>query len=226
MAKLTQIVFSTTFNKFLMALTGFLLGGFITAHLVGNMQLFIGAEQYNKYAAFLKSISEILWILRAVMILSFAVHIWTSMRLKIIDLKAKPSPYAVKKYLKAKFSSRTMIWTGSMVGAFVLYHLSHLTLGLTNPKLFLMKDALGREDVFSRVVWSFSNYEISGVYIFALIVLGFHINHAVLSMFQTLGILSNPRIESILKTLSPIFAFAIAAGYISIPVCVLAGIIQ
>ena len=44
-----------------MALTGAALFGFVVAHLLGNLQIFLGPENLNRYGQFLQTTPELLW---------------------------------------------------------------------------------------------------------------------------------------------------------------------
>ncbi|MGE5479945.1 MAG: succinate dehydrogenase cytochrome b subunit [Chloroflexota bacterium] len=136
---------STIFNKAVMAVTGIVLLLYIIGHTLGNLQIFLGRDSINTYAYFLHSTGELLWIVRGVLLLSLIFHVITSIWLKLHNVQAKPQKYAVKNYLKAKFSSRTMIWTGIMIFAFVVYHLLHFTIGATNPEHFKSVEYYERE---------------------------------------------------------------------------------
>ena len=143
MARFSEIAKSSIFLKFVMSATGILLIVFLAGHLAGNLQLFVGKETYNSYAHLLQSLGKPLWAFRAIMLISLILHVWTSIILKLKNLDAKPSRYAVKNYVKASLSSRTMIWTGAIIGLFVAYHLAQFTFRITHPELSSLKDALG-----------------------------------------------------------------------------------
>jgi succinate dehydrogenase / fumarate reductase cytochrome b subunit len=121
-------------SKFVMAFSGAYLLLFITGHLVGNLQLFMGREPFNAYANFLQSIGEVLWAERIVLIIAAILHIITSIYLKLHNYKLRGEKYAVRKYVKAGLNSRTMIWTGLMILAFVIFHLLHFTFGVIDSK--------------------------------------------------------------------------------------------
>ena len=89
---------SSLLSKVVMAATGVILVGFITFHMVGNLQVFIGREVFNAYAEFLQSLGELLWLLRFVLILALLLHILTSVRLTALNMGAKPVKYKVKKW--------------------------------------------------------------------------------------------------------------------------------
>ena len=58
-----------------MALTGAIGVGYVLAHMIGNLQVFAGAEKINAYAAFLKSNSALLWTARSILIAAVTLHI-------------------------------------------------------------------------------------------------------------------------------------------------------
>src|SRR3954471_3450166 len=116
--------FSTTVGmKILVAVSGVAMVGFVIAHLAGNLQIFLGAEAINRYAAFLQASSEFLWPMRIFLILMLVVHIVAQIKLTQIGCAVRPVPYADKQYIKATLASRTMIWTGTMILGFIIYHL-------------------------------------------------------------------------------------------------------
>ena len=133
---------STILSKWVMAVTGCILVLFLCGHTCGNMLLYFGKEAYNTYAAFLQGLGEILWIVRIVLIICVVLHIITAVRLKLLNRTGRPTKYHVKKYLKAKLTSRTMIWTGLMLLCLFLYHLLHFTVGVTNPDDYNVDETL------------------------------------------------------------------------------------
>jgi len=246
---------STVLSKIVMATTGILLLLFIIGHLVGNLHIYLGPEPLNTYAQFLKSIGEILWIVRIVLFVSLVLHIITSLYLSSINNAAKPVKYQVVNYAKAKINSRSMLVTGIMIFAFVTYHLLHFTFGITNPehyaqheltvkKAFVLpgnvseeqlksmpKDCFveqniltERHDVYKMVVLGFRNPFISLAYIVAVVLLGFHLSHAIKSCFHTLGI-TGPKFTPWMERCSTIFSIIITLLYISIPISVLLGLV-
>ncbi len=247
---------STVLSKFVMAITGIILVLFILGHLIGNLQIFIGKDVYNTYAHFLQSLGEILWIIRIVLIISVILHIITSVYLKFLNLSARPVNYKFRKYVQAKLTSRTMIWTGIMILAFVIYHLLHFTIGVADPEIYGHKDyyernaefviadnqgeiihdagkfsivqgskvLFERHDVYRMVVLGFRKPLVSIFYIIGMIILGFHLNHAIQSMIQTIGI-SGPQFTKCMTKLSSVLSFLIALGYISIPVLIMLNVV-
>ncbi len=219
---------STILSKVVMALTGLILVLFIVGHTIGNLQIFLGAEVFNTYAAFLQGLGELLWAIRGGLLIALALHIFTSIRLKMLNNGAKPQAYKVKKYVKSTLGGRTMIWTGLMIFAFLVYHILHFTSGVVQPEYFHFVENYGpngmfeRHDVFAMVIKGFQEPLVSGFYILGVILLGFHLSHAVQSMFQTLG-LNNPKYFGTIEKASVAFGAIIALALISIPVSILLG---
>jgi succinate dehydrogenase / fumarate reductase cytochrome b subunit len=205
-----------------MAGTGLLLVLFLLGHMTGNLQMHLSQEKMNVYAETLQHLGGLLWVIRSVLIIFLALHIITSIRLKALNLSARPEAYACKNTVKATLASRTMIWSGVMIALFLTYHLLHFTIKSTNPQYGELIDSLGRADVYSMVILGYQNILISVVYIAAMILLGFHLIHAIESMFQTLGV-NHPKYNSFIHGFSVTLSLIIVIGFISIPVGVLFG---
>lgn len=224
MSTLTRFLKSSILSKVVMAATGLVLVLFLFGHMSGNLQMFMGQERMNKYAETLQNMGALLWVIRGTLVLCAFLHVWTSIRLKLLNMAARPVSYAKKDWVKATISSRTMLLSGSLIAAFLAYHLMHLTLGTTNPDHSSLTDYFGRHDVYSMVILGYQNLPISAVYIVGMVLLFFHLNHAIASMFQTLGI-NHPKYNGIIEKGSILISFIIVLGFISIPVGVLSGII-
>lgn len=110
-----------------MALTGALLVLFVIGHLAGNLQVFLGPETFNAYSKFLQSTGELLWIVRIVLLSAIVLHIYTSLRLRSINNKANPVKYKKTGYSKSTVYSRSMIVSGLLLLAFIVFHLMHFT---------------------------------------------------------------------------------------------------
>ena len=207
-----------------MAVTGAGLVLFVVAHMLGNLQIFLGQEALNAYAYKLKSMPLLLWTARAGLILIFVGHLLLAFYLRRLNQAARPDQYQYKDPVQASFASRTMLLSGLVILAFVVYHLLHFTLGVTDPGVHQLVDANGHHDVYSMVVSSFRNVFVSAAYIVAMIFLGLHLSHAISSMIQTIGLVSGEarkRVEQAGITI----ACVLMIGNISIPVSVLLGLI-
>jgi succinate dehydrogenase / fumarate reductase cytochrome b subunit len=211
-------------RKVVMAITGLLMVLFVIGHLLGNLTIFGGVNALNAYAAKLHELVPVVWGTRIVMGTAVLLHLFLSIQITLENSAAKPDRYAVQSSLKATFASRNMIWTGSIIGAFVLYHLLHFTFRVT-PNLALGFDLQGRFDVYTMVVTALRSAVTAVVYIVAMVSLFFHLSHGIQSMFQTLGLANAfllPRWGVVGKVLSVIFL----VGFGSIPAVILVGLVS
>ena len=214
-------------KKAIMAVTGVLLFGYVVAHLLGNLQIYSAdPDQINRYAAFLHSPANagLLWIARLVLLAAVVLHIVASVQLWSLKRAARPIAYVKKQDADATYASRTMMWSGPIIAAFVIFHVLHLTVGAVVP----LEDVNGNPitpDVRANVIAGFGYPLISGFYILAMILLCMHLYHGLWSMFQSLGI-NHPRYTPKLKTGAAVVAILIAIGNCSIPIAVMAGLLK
>jgi succinate dehydrogenase / fumarate reductase cytochrome b subunit len=231
-------------SKYLMALTGLGLTAFVIAHMLGNLQLFEGREALNSYAQKLKEMPIILWTARLGLLAIFVLHIVYGVRLWLANRAARPVPYHYKTYREASLASRTMLVTGLVILAFVVFHLLHYTFGLvarapvkeadnqvTYTNYLKLEENAGtaqdpkyRHDVYEMTVYGFRNPLISLVYVLAMAFLCFHISHGFQSLFQSLG-LNHPRWMPRLKAASLALAGLLFVGNSSMPLAVLLGLV-
>lgn len=208
-----------------MAVSGQVMILFVIVHVLGNTTIFFGG--LNAYAAKLHSLPLLLWATRLIMLAVFSIHLYFGITLTIENKNAKPEAYAVKTYLRATFSSRTMIWTGSVIGVFLIYHLLHFTFQVIDPvsSAGMNTDAVGRPDVTAMVIAGFQRFVTAFIYIAALGALGLHLTHGIQSSFQTLGLNNEKTAPSMLKA-GTTAAIVLFLGYIAIPVIILLGIMK
>ena len=206
-------------KKVVMAVTGVILFGYVLAHMLGNLQVFLGAEAINSYAHFLHAHEGALWVARTVLLLAVALHIVASVQLWVLNHKARPIPYARKRDVPSSYAARTMKWSGPIIAAFVIFHVLHLTTGDILP--LYPESAPNSPDAYDNVISGFQHPAISIFYIVAIGLLSMHLYHGLWSMFQSLGI-SHPRYTPRLQRGAAIFAIVVALGYISVPVAAMA----
>ena len=211
-------VFGSIPLKAVMALTGIVLYGFVFVHMVGNIQLYQGPEKINGYAAFLKSVPPLLWGTRITLLASVLLHALAAFTLWRRNLAARPVGYAHQDFQAAGITSRTMYWTGPVIGLFVVYHLLHFTLGSAHPQF-------SHTDVYTNVVVGFSNVWVSAFYVLAMVALGFHLFHGGFSLLQTLG-LRTPKYEKPMKAVLAVLCTVIVVVNVSFPIAVLAGLVK
>ena len=211
-------------KKVVMAVTGVILFGYVLGHLLGNLQIYSSnPQQINRYAAFLHSPSNALalWAIRTFLLAAVVLHITASIQLWLQNRAARPIGYARKADVPTSYAARTMIWSGPIIGAFVIFHVLHLTAGAVVP---LQEIAPNEPDVRYNVIAGFQNPYISGFYILAMGLLCLHLFHGLWSMFQSVGY-SHPRYTPLIQKGAAIVAILILIGNISIPIAVLTGLL-
>src|SRR6201982_2842924 len=124
-------------KKIVMAVTGVVLVGFVTAPMLGNLKIFLGAEGIDPYAVFLRTVGEpalpyggLLWVARVVLLVCVALHIIAAVQLTRMNWAARPQGYDTKRSIVTTYAARTMRWSGVILPLFIVYHLLHLTGGV------------------------------------------------------------------------------------------------
>jgi succinate dehydrogenase / fumarate reductase cytochrome b subunit len=207
-------------KKVVMAATGLVLYAFVVGHMIGNLQIFLGPEAINEYAEFLQHFlhGQGIWLARAGLLVAVGLHVWTAVSLTLANWAARPVGYREWQAVESTYASRTMVWSGPLLAAFVLYHLAHFTLGSAHPEFVA-------GEVFRNVVLGFRNPFVSAFYVLAMVALGLHMYHGFWSMLHTLG-LSHPRWNRVRRGASLALAWVVVLGNVSIPLAVLAGLVH
>jgi succinate dehydrogenase / fumarate reductase, cytochrome b subunit len=212
-------------RKVVMAITGLLMVLFVVGHLLGNLSIFAGANGINTYAEKLHSMPAVVWATRIVMLVAVLFHIVLSIQLTLENRAANPNAYAVDRRLRVTFASKNMIWTGLLLGVFIIFHLFHFTVrSVPGMEIVQVQDALGRFDVFAMVAAGFGKVATVVVYVVAMVMLYLHLSHGIQSTFQSLGLNNAKTMPGFVKfggVLSVIFLL----GYGAIPVAILIGLI-
>lgn len=212
-------------KKIVMAVTGAVWVAFLFAHVTGNLKLFSGAHAIDAYAVFLREAGapvfgygELLWLVRIVLLVSIVLHITAAAQLTRMSLAARPAGYDTYKPIETTFAALTMRWSGVLIALFVIFHLLHLSTGAVGFRSGQYVPLA----VYHNMLVAFMQWPITAAYVVAMAALCLHLDHAVWSMFQTVG-WSPARRTGGLKALSRIIAAAVFVGFVSVPVAVLAG---
>ena len=209
---------STLGKKWLMAVTGIILFGFVVGHMLGNLQIYLGQERLDHYAELLQANQAFLWTFRSVLLFCVSVHIWAAVMVWLRNRSARPVKYKIFQPPGLDYAARTMVWSGPIIALFIVYHLLDFTVGTANPDFI-------KGEVYHNVIASFSNPGIALVYVAANLLLAFHLYHGLWSLFQTFG-WDHPRFGWIRRALAIFFSALIGAGNISIPLAVLTGFVR
>jgi succinate dehydrogenase / fumarate reductase cytochrome b subunit len=213
-------------KKWVMAVTGLVLLGYVLFHMLGNLKLYLGPESINSYGEGLREFGApftprtfLLWVARDILILAFLLHVHATYSLTLVNRRARPKgELGPRDYAVANYASRTMRWSGVIVGLFVIFHLMDLTWGMANPDFV-------RGDVYHNMVASFSRWPVALVYVVANAALALHIYHGAWSLFQSMG-WNHPRFNHWRRWFAVAFAWVILIANVSFPIAVVTGVVS
>jgi len=212
-------------KKTVMALTGIVLFGFVFMHMAGNLKVFMGAEAFNHYAEFLRAAGEPilphgagLWMFRLVLLTCVTLHITAATQLTLLNRRARPVAYVRRDTVQLGYAERTMRWSGYLMGIYIIYHLLHFTVGSAHP-------SFSAANPYGNVISAFQAWPVSMIYIVANLLLGMHLYHGLWSLFQTLGC-NHPRYNSWRRVFAITFSVVVTAGFLSVPIAVLTGLVS
>ncbi|WP_326701304.1 succinate dehydrogenase [Streptomyces sp. NBC_01754] len=216
---------SSVGKKTIMAVSGLIMLGYLVAHMVGNLKIFFGPDEYNRYGHWLRTMGDPvlhyswgLWLVRVVLVAAVVLHAVSAYQLSRRDIKARPAKYVHKKP-RASYATRTMRWGGVILALFILWHLLDLTTGTVHSGGFQ------EGHPYQNVVDTFSTWYGNVIYIVAMLAMGLHVQHGFWSAAQTLGVGSAAR-DRVLKTLATLLAVVLTAGFVSVPVAVMTGLVS
>ena len=211
MTNLKSFLSSTIGKKVLVAITGILFCLFLLFHLVNNLVIYTGEENFNYLVSSLEKIKPLIRLLEVVLLTILVVHISNSVYLSIQSRKSgnQTSLSNVKKP-NAPLSSRTMLFTGSVLFIFIVVHLSTFWFNFQ-----LTDDHDAYYNMVTNSAIGFDNIFITILYLVAMVILGFHLKHGFSSAIQTLGI-KDTSIGKVVSTIGVVFWLFIPAGFFSI----------
>lgn len=211
---------SSVGRKVVMAVTGAILFGFVTVHMIGNMQAYLGPGPMNDYAKFLHGMlhGAGIWVFRGVLLAAAGLHAWSALSLTLTNQAARPQGYRAQQLQAATWASRTMRWSGVVLLVFIVFHLLHLTTGHAHPT-FVPGEA------YANFVTGFQSVGVSAFYLVAQLCLGLHLWHGIWSLTQTFG-WAHPRYNKLRRAFATVMTVVVVGGNLSFPIAVLAGVIR
>jgi succinate dehydrogenase / fumarate reductase cytochrome b subunit len=201
-----------------MAFLGIFLMIFLVVHLGINLCLLRddGGRWFNDAAHFMGT-NYVVKVFEIVLMAGFLFHIILGVILQVKNWMSRPVRYMVPNKSETPFLSKYMIYTGAVVGVFLVIHFINfyfIKVGLiTNPNL----TPEGEPDFYLIAQQLFAMPVYSGLYIILIIVLGFHLNHAFQAAWQTLGV-NHPQYTSCIQWFGTIYAIVVPFGFIIIPI--------
>ena len=204
MSWFSQTVSTSVGRKYIMALTGFMLGCFLFVHAAGNSSIFWGRSAFLAYAEHLHALGPLLHFAELALLGVFLVHIITGAILFLHNLGARSSRYAVSCNAGGRsWGSATMPYTGVLILCFILIHLFnfHFT-----DHSRTIADIVA--EVLERPLYTI-------LYTLGLSALGFHVSHGFWSMFQSIGV-NHPKYDGLIRTCAWLVCGIIIAVFIVI----------
>jgi succinate dehydrogenase / fumarate reductase cytochrome b subunit len=212
---------STVGKKVVMAVTGVIGVAYVVAHMIGNLQVFQGAERLNAYGALLHGpLNEALWAARAVLLACVVLHVLAAYQLTQRDRAARPVGYSRREPQVSTLASRTIRIGGVILLAFIVFHILHFTTGTIRPT-----GTFEQGNVYGNVVGSFRVWWVALFYLIAMLALGLHLYHGVWSSVRTLG-LARPTPQPLRRPVAVALAIVVAGGFAIVPLAVLLGLVR
>ena len=231
---LSRVWRSSLGKKYLMAISGVVLFLFLVGHMVGNLLLFLGREDINRYAEFLHGAKEVLWVVRLGLLAMAVIHVATAVSVWLENKAARPVAYENPDPVVASYASRSMLMSGLIVASFIIYHLLHYTVKVPAVNLTgvdfatlqeNLRDGTQRSDVHAMLLRGFSNPAVALFYVLGMGLLCLHLSHGASAMFQSLGARSEAY-----RAFFDKFALAVAVvlflGFTAVPLGVLFGLVK
>jgi succinate dehydrogenase / fumarate reductase cytochrome b subunit len=216
---LSTLYRSTIGKKIVMAVTGLLMLAFVIVHMLGNLKIFFGQQDFDHYAHWLRTIGEpivretwYLWIQRTVLTVALVAHVWAAASLSRQDRKARPIGYQHRR--RGGYATSTMRWGGVILLLFIVYHILDLTMGVANP-------GANSAGPYGRVVADFNIWYITLAYVVAMVALGLHIAHGLWSAANTLGV--NAATTNAYRIVALTVAVGVTGGFLIVPFGVIVG---
>ena len=212
-------------KKYVAAVSGAILVAYVILHMVGNLNAFAGAgdgeARIDSYAEWLREFGEpllphafVLWVVRVVLLAALVLHVTSVAQLRRASRQAR-GPYPARR-IGRTFSAATMVATGGLLLAFIIFHILQFT------TLTIDVTPLESGAVYANLYWAFQKWYFVVLYVLAVSALGFHLRHAVWSMFQSLG-LDSPRRNRRLRTGATVVAVVLTVGFAAVPVAFISG---
>ena len=210
---------STVGKKYIMGITGLIWTGFVFTHMLANLLILIDAQMYNAYSHALISNKPLLYTAEAVLVLSLVIHVITAFRLTMQNNAARDQDYytGTNGEKSVTFASKTMIYTGSIILVFVIYHLITFKYG---PWYTVNYDGVEMRDLHKLVIEVFQSPAYVAGYLFSLVILGLHLSHGVGSMFKSWGF-NHPKYTPLIDKAGVVYAIVVAAGYMAAPIYIM-----
>ena len=217
-------------KKWVMALTGFAMLGFVLAHAIGNLKIYMaphdGVYAMDSYAEFLRRLlyplapeGVVLWLMRIGLLGAMLAHVHAAVTLTQMNRRARPMKYqSPRDYVAVNFASRSMRVTGFILLAYIIFHVLDLTIGTTNPEFVA-------HHVHENMIASLTRPWSAAIYIFANLAISLHLYHGIWSAFQSIG-MNNPRYNVARRFVATGLAAVIGIVNLLFPILIVTGLVD
>ena len=205
-------------KKAVMAVTGLMMIAFLIGHMLGNLQVFAGPSKINEYAASLRRLGPLLWLVRGGLLVALVLHVVAAIQLTQRMQTARPVDYVERDPQTSTFAARTIRWGGVLLLVFIVLHLLHLTFGTIHP-------AFDAKDVYGNLIAGFDVWWVALLYVLAMVGLGLHLYHGTWSSIRTLG-LTRPSANPFRRRAAAVLAWVLYLGFAVVPIAVVARIVR
>ncbi|TDT33815.1 succinate dehydrogenase cytochrome b subunit [Naumannella halotolerans] len=219
---------SNFWAKTIMAITGLIFAAFVFVHMYGNLHIYYGAQAFDEYAHWLRTLLEpllpysgVLWILRVVLLICLVLHVGCAVLLHVRSRQARGPHRRPGLRRTEAWLARSMLASGVIIGLFVIFHILDLTIGLQPAAT----DVFTHGAAYANLVASFRRPLVAAFYILAMLVLSAHLAHGIWAAANDLGA-TGKRLRQVAVIVAGLVALAVCVGNISIPVMVLTGGLQ
>lgn len=219
---LREVWASTIGKKVIVAITGLILGLYVVLHALGNLKAFQGTGSgeppIDHYASWLRTVGGpaipeegVLWTVRLVLVLAVVLHIVAVLSLAARNRAARPAGHRHPKRLERSLASSTMLVTGLLLLAFIVFHLLQFTTRT------IQVTPVREGTVYANLYDAFQEWYLVLAYVVAMALLGFHLWHALWSAVQTAGV-DKPNRNPTFRRAASATALLVTVGFASVPV--------
>lgn len=225
---LREVWGSTVGKKLIVGVTGMVLALYVVLHMLGNLKGLQGngdggEASVDRYGEWLRTVGEpaipregVLWAVRVILLIALVVHVVGISQLIGRNRTARPQGHRRAQRIQRSFASRTMAWTGFLLLAFIVFHVLQFTTLTIEPT------PLAEGTVYANLYGAFQEWWLVALYVAAVVILGFHLRHALWSVFQTHGV-DKPNRNPSIRRMATGTAVVVAVGFAAVPIAFLAG---
>lgn len=208
--------YSSITKKLIMSLMGLFLLTFLVVHLALNSLILINKDWFNEGAHFMGT-NWFIQIFQWVLFGGFALHILYGFILQIQNWMSRPKGYKRRAAMEQSSFSKYMIYTGTVILIFLIIHLGNfffVKMGWIGNGVPM--GSSGEEDMGQLVINLFQHGGYVTFYVIMILLMGFHLDHAFQSAFQTLG-LNSRTYWGFINGFGHVYSVVVTLGFVIIP---------